>query len=101
MIEQLLGDDRPYYISRASDEDLLLVALVGASSETGTSLWQRVGLLVDLFLNAESDETAERIAECASEEENLDWYFLYRLGDITASRSELSIYKVLCSLGAA
>lgn len=98
MIEQLLGDDRPFYISRASDEDLLLAALVGASSETGTSLWQRAGMLVDLFLNAESDETAERIAECASEDENFDWYFLFRLGDITAIKSEFSIYKVLMKL---
>lgn len=98
MIEQLLGDDRLSHISRASDEDLLLAALVVASSETGTSLWQRAGVLVDLFLNVESDETAERIAECVSEEENFDWYFLFRLGDITAIKTEFSIYKVLMKL---
>jgi hypothetical protein len=98
VIEQLLGDDRLSHISRASGADLVLAALVGASSETGTSLWQRAGVLVDLFLNVESDETAERIAECASEEANFDWYFLFRLGDITAVKSEFSIYKVLMKL---
>jgi hypothetical protein len=98
VIEQLLGADRPLYISRASDEDLLLTALAGSDPHAGGTLWDRSGLLVDLFTAARSDDTAEQIANCAVEEDNLDWYFLFRLGGSDKSKSSFSIERAIADL---